>query len=39
MDGLLSVPETLRKPKCCRHDTTGKTPAVFQKRVKPSLQK
>jgi len=24
---------------CRRHDTTGKTPAVFQKRVNPSPQK
>jgi hypothetical protein len=26
-------------PPCCRHDTTGKTPAVFQKQVNPSAQK
>jgi hypothetical protein len=28
-----------RTADCCRHDTTGKTPAVFKKRVKPSAQK
>jgi hypothetical protein len=28
-----------RPGQCCLFSTTGKTPADFQKRVKPSLQK